>query len=564
MKRIGYAVVASVGLSLALGAPADAAALTITGPDRGSGTTPTFTGTGTSGHSISLAVDGAPACAVTVATDGTWRCPSTISIPASHAATVIAKDATSSESVSVVYHAAPAPSFIDPTPGSIIGYLPFDLVGRGASAGNTFAVTIDGVAAPQYTCEELSARPPYAWVCESPQYLDLPRGPHVVTVTATDAVGQSGTATANVVIDVPPTIPVVTSPRLGTPVGSAADLVVRGTGEAGVTIQVMRQESGPLLGPDGTPLKSVVGTDGTWALTVPAAVLASSFPVVTSVPIAGSREGWTFVAGSAYGLQSQSALYGLTGFNLDIDGDRRADVAARSSRGDLLVYYGDSAGRLRNGLMEGAGWNAAIAMVSPGDFDHDGMADVIAQMSNGELRLYGSHTGQGFTSVRTIGSGWNSITALMSPGDFDGDGNADLLARVSTGDLRLYEGDGAGGWKGVRTIGTGWNGISAMVSRGDFDGDGQPDVVARVSSGELRLYQGDGRGGWKGVRTIGSGWNPITALIAPGDFDGDGHPDLLARVPGGDLRLYRGDGRGGWRGVSVVGTGWDSLTAFVQ
>jgi hypothetical protein len=161
-----------------------------------------------------------------------------------------------------------------------------------------------------------------------------------------------------------------------------------------------------------------------------------------------------------------------------------------------------------SGFKIGSGWGSFVSLFSPGDFTGDRRSDLLAIRSNGDLFLYrGNGLGRFTGSAVKIGSGWASFVKLLSPGDFTGDGKADLLAVRSNGDLVLYRGNGLGGFTGSGVkIGSGWASFDRLFSPGDFTGDRRSDLLAVRSNGDLYLYRGNGLGGFTGSGVkIGSG-----------------------------------------------------------
>ena len=112
------------------------------------------------------------------------------------------------------------------------------------------------------------------------------------------------------------------------------------------------------------------------------------------------------------------------------------------------------------------------AFVAPGDFTGDGRADLLARKTNGDLMLYhgtGTVTGGMVYPPARIGGGWEGMNGFAAPGDITGDSRADLLARQANGDLMLYRGTGAGNWstrpRGSAAAGTSTRSWSARADQ---------------------------------------------------------------------------------------------------
>jgi hypothetical protein len=92
----------------------------------------------------------------------------------------------------------------------------------------------------------------------------------------------------------------------------------------------------------------------------------------------------------------------------DFTGDGRSDLLAVRSNGDLYLYRGNGLGGFAGaGVRIGPGWASFNQLFSPGDFTGDRRSDLLAVRSNGELVLYRGNGLGGFTGPGVkIGSGW--------------------------------------------------------------------------------------------------------------------------------------------------------------
>ncbi|WP_457973950.1 S8 family serine peptidase [Arthrobacter sp. D1-17] len=241
----------------------------------------------------------------------------------------------------------------------------------------------------------------------------------------------------------------------------------------------------------------------------------------------------------------------------DLNSDRRADVLARDSGGNLWLYPGSGRGGWLPRARVGGGWNVMTAVVGSGDMNGDGRSDILARDTGGTLWLYpGNGRGNWLPRVR-VGGGWNIMSALVGPGDMNSDGRSDLLARDTSGTLWLYPGNGRGNWLPRARVGGGWNVMTALVGSGDMNGDRRADLMARDTSGNLWLYPGNGRSSWLPRVYMGAGWNIMSAMAGRGDFNSDGRNDALAVDTSGTLWLYPGNGRSGWLPRVRMGGGWN-------
>ena len=233
----------------------------------------------------------------------------------------------------------------------------------------------------------------------------------------------------------------------------------------------------------------------------------------------GSGKLWLYPgAGSDRFLPRRQVGSGWGGIDLvtsvgDVDGDRTTDLVARNERdGRLWLYLGDGRGGVKSARVIGTGWQGMNGLYGVGDFNGDGWADLLARKSSGELLLYPMVRGT-ISAARKAGSGWSSMQLVTAVGDFDGDRRPDLVARSkATGALWLYSGNGTGGFARQRVIGTGWKNFDRLVGVGDWNSDGATDLLARTSDGRLLRYAGNGSGGFRGAAQVGRGWQDYTLI----------------------------------------------------
>ncbi|MFF3842389.1 FG-GAP repeat domain-containing protein [Streptomyces sp. NPDC001930] len=149
----------------------------------------------------------------------------------------------------------------------------------------------------------------------------------------------------------------------------------------------------------------------------------------------------------------------------DLSGDGKGDLLARDRSGNLYLYRGDGTGTaFATRLKVGTGWGAFNKIVGAGDYTGDGRADIAARTSGGDLYVYPG-TGNAATPFGArvkVGSGWNTYTKLVAPGDLNGDGKGDLLGATSTGDLYSYLNSAPGKFGARNKVGTGFQIYNAM------------------------------------------------------------------------------------------------------
>ena len=156
-----------------------------------------------------------------------------------------------------------------------------------------------------------------------------------------------------------------------------------------------------------------------------------------------------------------AAFDGLT-YSGDLTSDGIPDLVARqTATGDLYLYAGTLAGGFTRTGRIGTSWKG-LTIVGAGDLNGDKHADLVARTTNGDLyRYYG--TGKGTISSGTkIGNGWGIMVDFVGIGDLTGDGKDDIVGRTTTGDLYRYAGNGTGGVGSGVKIGNGWKAFASV------------------------------------------------------------------------------------------------------
>jgi hypothetical protein len=168
----------------------------------------------------------------------------------------------------------------------------------------------------------------------------------------------------------------------------------------------------------------------------------------------------------------------------------------------------------------------------PYDFSRDGNSDLLWRNSvSGQVLLW-KMAGSDYSAFQTISptiadSSWQ----IVGQGDFNADGKADILWRnASSGQTLVWFMDGTTFSSFQNITPTIADPNWKIVAVGDFNSDSKPDILWRNSStGQTVVWQMDG--------TTFSNFTTITPTIADaswkivgtGDFDGDGKTDLLWR-----------------------------------
>ena len=118
----------------------------------------------------------------------------------------------------------------------------------------------------------------------------------------------------------------------------------------------------------------------------------------------------------------------------DFSGDGKNDILARTSSGEIWLFRGNGAGGwAAAGKAIGWGWGAFDVLMSPRDFTGDRRPDVLARKTNGELWLYAGNGAGGWAGAgRLVNTRFGAFDTIVGPGDFTGDGRNDILGRTPT------------------------------------------------------------------------------------------------------------------------------------
>ncbi|MCA9525460.1 MAG: phosphodiester glycosidase family protein [Myxococcales bacterium] len=191
--------------------------------------------------------------------------------------------------------------------------------------------------------------------------------------------------------------------------------------------------------------------------------------------------------------------YGTLRFG-DVDGDGRADLCARGGAG---MRCWPSRGDGFAAAIDGPRWSDAAGFDDVSkwstirliDLDGDGRAELCARTAAGlECARYaeGAFAAPFAGPALSDGSGWadHDNYGTLRFGDVDGDGDQDLCARANRGVLCWpYTGDGFGAsfdgpaWSDDE----GWNDrrYNTTLALADVDGDGRADLCGRAARGVL-------------------------------------------------------------------------------
>ncbi|MFB1478904.1 Ig-like domain-containing protein [Corallococcus sp. RDP092CA] len=262
---VGFNVDATAPVAPVISTPTQNAALNTT--------TPTFTGTAEAGSTVTVREGTTVLCTTTANASGAWSCQSATLPDGPHTVTATARDDvgnTSPASTAVPFTVdttAPAlPVVTAPTPGQLVA-TPTPVIAGTAEAHSTVTVR-EGTTVLCITTADSNG----AWSCQSSSLLD---GPHTVSVTASDAVGNTSPArTVSFTVDATaPDAPVIATPANGATL-DAAPISYSGTAEP---------DSHVTLTLDGAPLGTVTTHgDGAWSFS-PGPALGDGGHTLTAV-----------------------------------------------------------------------------------------------------------------------------------------------------------------------------------------------------------------------------------------------------------------------------------------
>ncbi len=295
------------------------------------------------------------------------------------------------------------------------------------------------------------------------------------------------------------------------------------------------------------------------------------------------------------GFAGDESLYGSVRIG-DVNGDRRADVCARTP-GGIVCALSTGAGFLpatpwmTAEFTDALGWRAHDkgTTIQLADVNGDGKADVCGRSAQGIVCATARADGTGFEDPRLWSSGidfsdadgfgghesrWGTIRFA----DVNGDGKADVCARTPAGIVcalstgtsfepyRLWlseEFGDAQGWSDPA--------YATTIQLGDVDGDGRADVCGRSADGivcatvnaEGSAFEGPSFWSTGDDFSDADGWGqPVQyRSLRLADVNGDGKADVCGRSPRGLVcALSTGEGfkrkRVRERGHFSDGRGW--------
>ncbi|NNE12794.1 MAG: hypothetical protein HKN41_11195, partial [Ilumatobacter sp.] len=240
--------------------------IAITSPTSATTSFPNISGTGESGATIEVSIDG-QTLTTTVAPDGTWSVSAASAITdGSYSVTATATDTfgnTAIDSQTLTIDASTTVSITTPP-------LSDDSTPTIAGVGEPGAAIVVAVDGQTMTT---TVAPDGTWTVTVP--VALADGQQTVTVTATDTAGNTATAIQPLTIDTSTVVAITSSASTNDPTPT-----ITGSGEPGSSVS---------LTVDGQTLAGLVDAEGSWSITVPAALADGVHSVeVTATDLAGN------------------------------------------------------------------------------------------------------------------------------------------------------------------------------------------------------------------------------------------------------------------------------------
>ncbi len=267
----------------------------------------------------------------------------------------------------------------------------------------------------------------------------------------------------------------------------------------------------------------------------------------------------------------------------DVDGDGLDDVCGRAAAG-LRCWRSTGRGFEAAGtpvlaaLSNAEGWAAEArwSSIRMGDVDGDRRADVCARSADG-IDCFLS-TGHGFDAAAVAGPRWTDAAGWSAPAqgrsvrlvDLDGDGRDDVCGRAAAGLVcHLASGRGFGPAITLAALSDarGWSDPAnhSTLRFADLDGDSDLDVCGRSDDG-IRCWPFDGAGFGEAFSgpalSDDEGWAHAAyhRSLRFADVDGDGDEDLCARGRDG-LTCWPSEGAG--FGEAQQGPRWSDADGWL-
>ena len=256
------------------------------------------------------------------------------------------------------------------------------------------------------------------------------------------------------------------------------------------------------------------------------------------------------------------AVWPMSVFSADVDGDGDLDVLSASLTDDKIAWYENEtihrsalfpAQQVITNLADGA------QAVFSADVDGDGDPDVLsASSSDGKIAWYENTNGTGtFGAQQAITTATSSAISVHSA-DIDGDGDLDVLS-ASSGDDKIawYKNLNGAGLFGTQQVITTLADLARSVFSADLDGDGDLDVLsASANDDKIAWYENTNGAGAFGAQQVITTLADGARSVYSSDLDGDGDLDVLSSsLNDGKIAWYENtDGAGTFGAQQVITT----------
>lgn len=219
---------------------------------------------------------------------------------------------------------------------------------------------------------------------------------------------------------------------------------------------------------------------------------------------------------------------------IDINGDRRLDIAVESQATSLISLINEGGRSFRNAGSTSVG---DFSYLDAGDLDGDGKVDLAGAQwglgSGGKLKILKNNGNNTFSVLQDIGLGGIGEGSRIQ--DLNGDGKPDIVATFETSivdrsGFQTYFNNGNGIFTRDDTYNMGTRNMPS-IDFGDFNQDGKLDIVSSNYWGHSScFFTGNGTGKFFNPAYYPTPPYPLTIKVA--DFDRDGYPDLVTANAG--------------------------------